>query len=265
LDIDPHARIEHVIQNHLPTCFHDVSYVYQWSASAGKCHDGGFRRFDQQWDILSVHLWFLSEQKFTDAQLREWGKAIPIIDRAMFLSTQVNYTASPIFEDGAKDVLGVERVGLIKKSADTIQIIENMPTLEELKKIKYLRLNKPYREKHNNNYDNNIGGNFWKLFDSIGNPNCNTPIYSTMMSFIAQTSSDCDRFWLYEKIIEKLSSVDAARRKRYSSIEYLDKQWLSASKVATHRIDGPKKIPENTEELLTEKIEIIKIRKMKGK
>ena len=75
----------------LPPEFHNISYYWQMSASAGHArHDGK----------LKVHLWFWLAKKATGAELREWSKNAPV-DSSVFLTVQPHYTAAPVFEQGA--------------------------------------------------------------------------------------------------------------------------------------------------------------------
>lgn len=102
---DTEAAIDEYIRRHLPDCFHDVTYHWQLSASAGtpgKEH------------LLKAHLWFWLETPYTSAQMNAWAKTIgPAVDSAVFRTVQVHYTANPIFKDGVADPVP-SRSGLVE-------------------------------------------------------------------------------------------------------------------------------------------------------
>lgn len=79
----------------LPPEFHDASFHWQWSCGAGL--DG--------WKTLRVHLWFWSERRHTDQELRRWGQWVnerigeKLIDCSVFQAVQPHYTAGPILDE----------------------------------------------------------------------------------------------------------------------------------------------------------------------
>lgn len=79
----------------LPEGFHDVSFWWQWSSSAGL--DG--------WKTLSAHLWFWLDRPATDDELQAWAADHPStpIDRRLFNCVQPHFTASPIISTGVTD------------------------------------------------------------------------------------------------------------------------------------------------------------------
>jgi hypothetical protein len=101
-------RLAHLIEM-LPPAFHDASFHYQWSSSAGM--DG--------WQTLSAHLWYWLREPWTDDLLieriedQQWD-----IDECTIRTVQPNYTARPLFED-CSDPL-VERSGFIRGSRDEV-------------------------------------------------------------------------------------------------------------------------------------------------
>lgn len=106
---DPSAVIEHFIAR-LPAAFHEVSYHYQLSSSAGFSKAG----------TVSAHVWFWLAAPVPDADLRRWAKTVNrhagtrLIDPAVFSDVQPHYTAAPIF-DGVTNPFLV-RSKLVKKS-----------------------------------------------------------------------------------------------------------------------------------------------------
>lgn len=95
------------IRQELPEEFHDASFVWQLSSSAG-VKPG-----------LRAHLWFWLAEQTGSLALREWGKAWNehkgrrVIDTSIYSSVQAHYTADPIIDDpfGLLEV-PTERVGL---------------------------------------------------------------------------------------------------------------------------------------------------------
>ncbi len=100
----------------LPEEFHDVSYHYQLSSSAGMGDPSK----------VSVHLWFWLSEPWTDEALKTWAKAVnsrvntKLIDPALFNDVQAHYTAAPIFE-GVDNPFPV-RSGLVMKGSAAVSI-----------------------------------------------------------------------------------------------------------------------------------------------
>lgn len=86
------GMLDWVAQN-LPECFHEASFVWQLSSSAG-IKPG-----------LRTHLWFWLANAADSLSLREWGKAWnehkgrKVIDTSIYSSVQAHYTADPILDD----------------------------------------------------------------------------------------------------------------------------------------------------------------------
>jgi hypothetical protein len=107
----PALRLEYLVA-HLPPEFHDASFVYQWSSSAGL----------RGWDTPKCHLWFWLAEPFLCSVLR--GKAIQEVwacDKAVFDPVQPHYTASPIFKNCA-DPLGDDRFGIVHKVNQEVRL-----------------------------------------------------------------------------------------------------------------------------------------------
>lgn len=81
------------IRKFLPECFHDVTFHWHLSSSAG-IKPG-----------LRVHLWFWLEHPASSADLkqwaRDWNRSIGqrVIDLALFSTVQIHYTADPEIDD----------------------------------------------------------------------------------------------------------------------------------------------------------------------
>jgi hypothetical protein len=101
----------------LPSEFHDASFHWQWSCGAGL--DG--------WKTLRVHLWFWSERRHTDQDLRRWGQWVnkrvgeKLIDCSVFRAVQPHYTAGPIL-DGVEDPCSRFRSGFHQGDRRSVRI-----------------------------------------------------------------------------------------------------------------------------------------------
>jgi hypothetical protein len=114
---DTPAVIEHLVAL-LPAEFHDCSYHYQLSSSAGMGSP----------DKVSAHVWFWLSESWSDPALKRWGNACneragyTLIDTALFNDVQAHYTAAPIFE-GIANPFPV-RSALVEKANDAVSIQE---------------------------------------------------------------------------------------------------------------------------------------------
>ena len=112
---DTSAVIEHMVSI-LPPEFHDCSYHYQLSSSAGM---GDPRK-------ASAHVWFWLSEPWSDANLKVWANAVnnqagrTLIDTALFNDVQAHYTAAPIFE-GVDNPFPV-RSALVQKTNHSVSI-----------------------------------------------------------------------------------------------------------------------------------------------
>ena len=112
---DTLAAMEHLVHL-LPVEFHDCSYHYQLSSSAGM---GDPRK-------ISAHVWFWLTEPWTDQALKDWAGAIKeqlgyeLIDPALFNDVQPHFTAVPVF-DGVEDPFPV-RSALVEKANQAVSI-----------------------------------------------------------------------------------------------------------------------------------------------
>ena len=122
---NPEAAVEQFISNNMPSCFHDVSFYWQLSSSAGQ--PGNERK-------LKAHIWFWLSQGLTSNQLREWAASInegrdkaDWIDKSVFATVQPHYTANPIFE-GVSDPVP-SRSGLALRANSEVDLVLSSETL----------------------------------------------------------------------------------------------------------------------------------------
>ena len=86
------AAITEYITAALPSEFHDASYHWQLSNSAGHAKNAG---------KLKVHLWFWLAQKASSEDLKTWATARKIAaDKSVLNVVQFHYTAAPIAAPG---------------------------------------------------------------------------------------------------------------------------------------------------------------------
>ncbi len=112
---EPEVCIDEFIVSTLPKCFHNVSYSWQASASAGKKGSE---------DVLKVHLWFWLRTPYTSAQLKSWAEANTIdCDHKLFNPVQIHFTASPIFEAGIVDPIQKRRGFFEGHKGDEVDLI----------------------------------------------------------------------------------------------------------------------------------------------
>ena len=107
---DPETCVEWAVNHLLPPEFSKASFVYQLSSSAG---------LTKRENELNVHLWFFTEQDYSNEALRAWARwwnakqQCKIIDPALFTEVQPHYTSAPELLEGLIDPLAGRRLGLI--------------------------------------------------------------------------------------------------------------------------------------------------------
>lgn len=82
--------IEHIIQWDLPRQFHNVSYIYQWSSSAGLVYDSKPVK-----PGTNLHLFFMLDRALVDRELTAWLENIGSPEQVF--DTSVFRTITPIF------------------------------------------------------------------------------------------------------------------------------------------------------------------------
>jgi hypothetical protein len=90
-----HAAIEHIIQWDLPTEFRNVSYIYQWSSSAGLEYAGKPVKAG-----TNLHLFFMLDRALTDRELTAWLEKIgPRFDTSVFRTVIPIFVGNHIVKD----------------------------------------------------------------------------------------------------------------------------------------------------------------------
>jgi len=188
------AVIEYLVSL-LPPEFHDVSYHYQLSSSAGM---GDPRK-------VSAHVWFWLSQPWTDKRLKSWGKlanaraGCKLIDLALFGAVQPHYTAAPIFR-GIDDPFPI-RSGLVEKARDVVSIQE---------------IEVPVRREKRSTTAVEVGPGFegWlaKIGDHPGGEGFHGPIISAIASYVSTHGREgTDVESLYETVRAAVFSADGNR------------------------------------------------------
>ena len=114
--------IEYFIEQHLPHEFKNVSYVFQFSNSAGIINKNGIFLKNG----LSVHLYFFTDRNVTNAELKHYIPKLTInelniIDHSLFNSVQPHYTALPDIGENIECVLE-KRQDFVLKENDVVKV-----------------------------------------------------------------------------------------------------------------------------------------------
>ena len=113
---DTAQAIEHVVSR-LPDEFHNSSYHWQLSASAGLEDD----------NKISVHLWYWLSTPLTSQSLNAWAKAVnanfgfELVDTKLFQAVQAHYTSNPVFTEGFKNPIPI-RSGLVQCDNQAVEV-----------------------------------------------------------------------------------------------------------------------------------------------
>lgn len=216
----------------LPDCFQKVSYVYQWSSSAGL----------RGWDELSAHIWFMLDRPYSDADIKRRADSQNwMCDLSLFQPVQPHYTAAPIFH-GCADSLEGERVGLVRKAADTVTLEECQPRVDHKRAAPKLdftaRVDRPV-----------AAATFEEALAEVGNPSVHAPLLRASMHYY-RTTREPDRFYLLDRFREAttlcgrdyvdddylLRVIDSAAAKAsYSPSDYTRPAYLAAKKILKNK------------------------------
>jgi hypothetical protein len=114
------AALEYIAEC-LPEPFHDVSFWWQLSASAGAPGKEG---------LLKLHLWMWLETPYDSATLRAWAAAENLeLDRAVMQPVQPHFTAAPVMEDGVVCPVK-QRSGLWGGERDSVPLVIDVESLD---------------------------------------------------------------------------------------------------------------------------------------
>lgn len=110
----PVKSIKDYIESNLPVCFHNCSFHWQLSSSAGKKGSE---------ETLKSHIWFWLKNPYTSYKLKNWSESINLeCDKSLFNPVQIHFTANPVFEDGVEDPIPI-RSGLERLESDEVDLV----------------------------------------------------------------------------------------------------------------------------------------------
>lgn len=191
--LDAAATREYVISL-LPKEFHDATYYWQLSSSAG------FKDPSK----ISIHLWFWLDRPIPDAELKRWAKHVnnaagyKLVDPALFQHVQAHYTAAPVF-DGVADPFPT-RSGLERKDKDDVSI--ELPQVTSVKRA---------AKRSGIKLEPAVGFEGWlaRIGDHKGGDGFHEPIIRAAASYVATNGVDgTDIEALYERIRETVLTAD---------------------------------------------------------
>lgn len=216
------AVFDHLISL-LPPEFHDTSYHWQLSSSAGIGPAGK----------VSMHLWFWLEMPATDAALKVWAKDVNIatgyklIDPALFNDVQIHYTAAPIFV-GMADPFP-SRSGLVIKVRDEVALnLRVKPECQSplMKVVTAKEVPGPSR-KHNAKVSriDKIEGSGFEFFlsqigDHPGGDGFHEPIIQAIASYVRTHGIDGTDI---EKLFETVNAVVLSADASMHDSDYVDR------------------------------------------
>lgn len=190
--------------SHLPSEFHDASFFYQWSSSAGL----------KGWKTPKAHLWFWLDEPWRDEFLK--GKVVHEkwpVDTSVINPVQVNYTARPLFTN-CPDPLP-QRSGIVRKTNDAVSLgawIKPQPPII-------------HREARQTPSEA-----FQRRLEAIGYPTLNDATLAAIACYVRLHGRDFDRHELKTKIREYiwLAPRSDSDKRRAASDRKLDEQINSA-------------------------------------
>lgn len=112
--VDPVGAIREFVRLSLPPCFHDTSFHWQLSSSAG--HPSKNPR------VLKAHVWFWLTNSYTSGQLSAFAKESELrADKSLFDTIQLHYTAAPVIAEGVK-APHLQRSGFFVGTLDEVSL-----------------------------------------------------------------------------------------------------------------------------------------------
>lgn len=201
----------------LPEAFADVSYHYQWSASAGR--DG--------WKTLSAHLWFwiAAGCRLPDTKLRERAEAEGWkVDLAPLNAAQVHYTAAPHFVDGP-DPLEGQRSGFVERSNAEVTLAPWRRPVAPKVSPTMARMRSALRAQSGRGQ-----AAYERHLSDIGQPNYNAPILRSIAAYAAAGGND--QAYILDRVRDAIEATfpDQNRRRHYLSNQYLNWCYRQAQK-----------------------------------
>jgi hypothetical protein len=196
--------IAHVIKL-LPEEFHDASFHWQLSSSAGL----------RDPSVVSIHFWFWLAQPTTDQDLKRWGKSVnkalgfKLIDVTLFNDIQQHYTAAPIFV-GLDDPFP-ERSGLVEKAIHEVALVlpaeQPLASKPQKQKGTGTRPARQVRGASGHGFEHKLS----LIGDHEGGEGFHGPIISAIASYVSAVGGDnVDKEWLLDTVRNRVMSADSS-------------------------------------------------------
>lgn len=193
---EPDEAVEYAVE-HLPPEFHGATCFWQFTASQS-IKPG-----------LSLRLWFWSDRKLTDEELKIWLADSPV-DPAIFAPAQPIYTAFPIFE-GSPDPLPW-RCGLWEGDRDEI----TAPAIDIPRARPKRHSASPDARETGGGYDHHRAA----VGDHEGGAGFFRPLRSAVAAWLRQNGSQADTAWLRDDLEQAIRSAVTDPAKH--SVDYIE-------------------------------------------
>ena len=193
---------EHLVHL-LPPEFHEASYHWQLSSSAGV------------FDIskVSAHLWFWLTRPVPDADLKVWAKrvnnltGIKLVDGALFQHVQPHYVAAPIFE-GMDDPFPI-RSGLVSKLFNSVDLQTTPPISSE--NTEDMSSRSTLMTTIGSGFEYHLG----QIGDHSGGDGFHMPIVQAAASYVAEHGTEnLDVEKLFQMIQQRVQTADSTNHSK---------------------------------------------------
>jgi len=231
----------------LPQYMHEVSYVAQWSGSAGINKTAGAI----DWSELKCHLWFMLKEPRTDEQAKNWAKSINqahrkahnqrLIDSALMNAVQIHYAANPVFIGMADHIQN--RISRVDKTDDSFLMPIIEPEVEASPAVQ--QKTGPYTKQP-------FEPCFFNALAKIGSgESYHTDVYAAICSFIGSTSPQRDLQWLKQELraaIQAGTNPSGMGKAYYMDEAHLNSEIRDAIKFTGESADYLPAVPFRTED-----------------
>jgi hypothetical protein len=193
---------EHIVHQ-LPPEFHEASYHWQLSSSAGV--------FDKS--TVSAHFWFWLASPVPDAALKAWAKHVnagvgfKLIDPVLFQHVQAHYVAAPLFKGMANPF--PTRSGLVTKAFDSVDL--QLPTPVAVSQAASAAPSGSFNAGGGSGFDYHLS----QIGDHPGGDGFHMPIVQAAASYVSGHGTDgTDVEVLFSVIQKRVLSADASKHSK---------------------------------------------------
>ncbi|MBK7001819.1 MAG: hypothetical protein IPH35_18130 [Rhodoferax sp.] len=197
------SKICEYIVHLLPPEFHEASYHWQLSSSAGV--------FDAS--KASAHFWFWLVQPVPDTSLKIWAKhvnkvaGIKLVDPALFQHVQPHYVAAPLF-NGMADPFPV-RSGLVTKSSDRVCL--QLPPPEFSAHAGGTGSSTSFHTSGGSGFDYHLS----QIGDHAGGDGFHVPVVRSAASYVSEHGIEgTDVEYLFSIIQKRVLAADASKHSK---------------------------------------------------